>query len=102
MTSKPKSMTEWSFCEACNSNHRHGKRHFFENTHCANARIFLQKEKRKLDEAKFFLDAPGLKRLDHLEAQPKFWCGFCQMEIDNHLPIARFAFFAFFFCHLSL
>ncbi|BFZ14650.1 hypothetical protein BsWGS_17689 [Bradybaena similaris] len=72
------------YCPLCRLNHKKGKKHVFSQKHTEIVANILAKFLKKITEAKEFLKKPSVKDITWDQAGNKFWCYFCQEDVDKH------------------
>ncbi|CAG5136235.1 unnamed protein product [Candidula unifasciata] len=72
------------YCPLCRLNHNKGKKHVYSKKHKEIVANILVKFSKKITEAKAFLKKPSIKEITWDQAGNKFWCYFCQGDIDKH------------------
>ncbi|KAM0937314.1 hypothetical protein DsansV1_C25g0187101 [Dioscorea sansibarensis] len=72
----------FEFCDVCNLNHDHGRRHKYLPSHLRSLSSLLSRFQSKLSDLRFFLKNPVPLRPEH-SALNRIWCVFCRLDIQE-------------------
>ncbi|XP_039131210.1 TITAN-like protein isoform X2 [Dioscorea cayenensis subsp. rotundata] len=72
----------FEFCDVCNLNHDHGRRHKYLPSHLRALSSLFSRFHSKLSDLRFFLKNPVPLRPEH-SALNRIWCVFCRLDIQE-------------------
>ncbi|KAJ0963278.1 hypothetical protein J5N97_028400 [Dioscorea zingiberensis] len=72
----------FEFCDVCNLNHDHGRRHKYLPSHLRALSSLLSRFRSKLSDLRFFLKNPVPLRPEH-SALNRIWCVFCRLDLQE-------------------
>ncbi|KAK3785471.1 hypothetical protein RRG08_048607 [Elysia crispata] len=75
---------QFRYCPLCRSNHKRGKKHVLTERHQQIVTNVLNKYSKRIAEAKKSSEEPLVKDMAWSDANRKFWCYFCQSDIECH------------------
>jgi ribosomal protein L24E len=75
-------MKQFMFCRVCRQNHDKGKGHKYGVKHNQNLAEFLSKARKKIENVRLHL-TEAVRLQDEERRREKFWCSFCDQDIDE-------------------